>query len=70
MADTSKKFSKFEPAFQFLGIDFIVGSGTPNAVVTAPKGSFYLNTGGTTTNDRAYINTDGSTAWTAVTTAS
>ena len=40
-----------------------VGSGTPNAVVTAPLGSVYIETvaaGGTW-----YVNTDGATAWTA-----
>lgn len=48
-----------------LGIFF--GSGVP--VLAAAKGSWYLRTDGTTTNDRAYINTDGATAWTALTTA-
>jgi hypothetical protein len=47
----------------------IAGSGSPSAAVTAAKGSLYLRTDGSTTNDRAYINTDGSTAWTALTTA-
>lgn len=48
-----------------LGI--FVGSGAPT--VSAAKGSLYLRTDGTTTNDRAYINTNGSTTWTALTTA-
>lgn len=43
------------------------GSGAPT--VSAAKGSLYLRSDGTTTNDRAYINTDGSTTWTALTTA-
>lgn len=43
------------------------GSGAPS--MTAPKGSLYLRTDGTTTNDRAYINTDAGTTWTALTTA-
>lgn len=43
------------------------GSGAPT--LTAPKGSFYLNTTGSSTSTRAYINTDGGTTWTAVTTA-
>jgi hypothetical protein len=43
------------------------GSGAPT--VAAAKGSLYLRTDGTTTNDRAYINTNGSTTWTALTTA-
>lgn len=48
-----------------LGIYF--GSGTPT--VSAAKGSLYLRTDGTTTNDRMYVNTNGATNWTAVTTA-
>lgn len=52
------------------GSKVIDGAGTPNAAVTAPKGSLYLRTDGTGVNDRAYINTDSSTAWTALTTAS
>jgi hypothetical protein len=47
-----------------MGIYF--GSGVPT--VSAAKGSLYLRSDGTTTNDRAYINTDGATAWTALTT--
>lgn len=48
-----------------LGIYF--GSGAPT--ISAPKGSLYLRTDGTTTNDRAYINTNAGTTWTALTTA-
>jgi hypothetical protein len=44
------------------------GSGAPTLI--AAKGSLYLRSDGTTTNDRMYVNTDGSTAWTAVITAS
>jgi hypothetical protein len=43
------------------------GSGAPT--LTAAKGSLYLRSDGSTTNDRMYVNTDGSTTWTAVTTA-
>lgn len=43
------------------------GSGAPT--IAAPKGSLYLRTDGTTTNDRAYINTDAGTTWTALITA-
>jgi hypothetical protein len=43
------------------------GSGAPT--LAAAKGSLYLRSDGTTTNDRAYINTDGATTWTALTTA-
>lgn len=49
------------------GLGIYVGSGAPT--VSAAKGSLYLRTDGTTTNDRAYINTNGSTTWTAITTA-
>jgi cytoskeletal protein CcmA (bactofilin family) len=43
------------------------GSGAPT--LAAAQGSLYLRSDGTTTNNRMYINTDGATAWTAVTTA-
>ena len=43
------------------------GSGAPS--FTAPKGSLYLRADGSSTSSRAYINTDGDTTWTAVTTA-
>ena len=43
------------------------GSGAPT--LSAAKGSLYLRSDGTTTNNRMYVNTDGSTTWTAVTTA-
>lgn len=42
------------------------GSGAPT--LTAAKGSLYLRSDGTGTTDRAYINTDGGTTWTAITT--
>lgn len=43
------------------------GSGAPT--LAAAKGSLYLRSDGSGTNDRMYVNTDGSTAWTAVVTA-
>lgn len=43
------------------------GSGAPS--LAAAKGSLYLRSDGGGVNDRAYINTDGSTAWTALVTA-
>jgi hypothetical protein len=43
------------------------GSGAPS--LSAAKGSLYLRSDGSGTTDRAYINTDGSTTWTALTTA-
>jgi hypothetical protein len=42
------------------------GSGAPT--VSAAKGSLYLRSDGSTTNDRMYVNTDGASTWTAVTT--
>jgi len=51
------------------GPKVIAGAGSPAGAVTAPQGSLYLRTNGTTTNDRAYINTDSGTTWTALTTA-
>lgn len=46
------------------GITF--GSGAPTH--STAKGSLYLRSDGSTTNNRAYINTDGGTTWTAITT--
>lgn len=43
------------------------GSGAPT--LSAAQGSLYLRSDGTTTNNRMYVNTNGSTTWTAVTTA-
>jgi hypothetical protein len=44
------------------------GSGVPT--MAAAKGTLYLNTAGSGVADRAFINTNGSTGWAAVTTAS
>lgn len=48
------------------GPELLSGSGAPT--LTAPKGSLYLRTDGSSTSTRAYINTDGAATWTAVTT--
>ena len=48
-----------------LGVYF--GSGAPT--VSAAQGSLYLRTDGSSTSTRAYINTDGATTWTNLTTA-
>lgn len=48
-----------------LGLFF--GSGAPS--LSAAQGSLYIRTNGTTTNNRFYVNTNGGTTWTAVTTA-
>lgn len=43
------------------------GSGAPT--LAAAQGSLYLRSDGSSTSTRAYINTDGSTTWTNITTA-
>lgn len=48
------------------GFGIYIGSGAPT--VSAAQGSMYLRSDGSTTNNRAYINTNGSTTWTALTT--
>lgn len=48
-----------------LGVFF--GSGAPT--LAAAQGSLYLRTDGSSTSTRLYVNTTGSTSWTAVTTA-
>jgi hypothetical protein len=50
------------------GVLVLSGTGAPTAV-TAPQGSLYLRTDGSSTSTRAYINTDAGTTWTAITTA-
>lgn len=44
-----------------------VGSGAPT--LSAAQGSIYLRTDGSSTSTRMYVNTNGTTGWTAVTTA-
>lgn len=53
------------------GVQILTGSGTPHNVVTAPKGSLFLrtDTGASTTATRAYVNINGSSTWTNITTA-
>lgn len=48
------------------GFGVYYGSGAPT--VSAAKGSLYLRSDGSGTNDRAYLNTDGGTTWTALVT--
>jgi hypothetical protein len=47
------------------GVFFGIGAPT----LSAAKGSLYLRSDGSTTSNRMYVNTDGATAWTSVTTA-
>lgn len=50
------------------GLGIYVGSGAPT--ISAAKGSLYLRTDGSGVADRAYINTNGTTGWAAISTAS
>ena len=63
MAVSSTTDANFDGAVTILGIQIIAGSGAPT--LSAPKGSLYLRTDGSY-SARAYINTNGSTTWTAV----
>lgn len=49
-----------------MGIYF--GSGAPT--ISAAQGSLYLRSDGSSTSTRAYVNTNGTTGWAAITTAS
>jgi hypothetical protein len=50
------------------GMGVYFGSGVPT--VAAGQGSLYLRSDGNSTSTRAYINTNGTTGWAAITTAS
>ena len=50
-----------------VGLGLYFGSGAPT--ISAAQGSVYIRTDGSSTSTRLYINTTGSTTWTAVTTA-
>lgn len=49
------------------GLGIYVGSGAPS--VSAAQGSLYIRTDGSSTSTRLYVNTNGTTGWTNVTTA-
>jgi hypothetical protein len=49
------------------GLGIYVGSGVPT--VSAAQGSLYIRTDGSSTSTRLYVNTNGTTGWTNVTTA-
>jgi len=55
--------------FSLNGVSLLAGAGDPDTVVTAAQGSLFLRTDGNSTSTRAYINTDGATAWTNIVTA-
>jgi hypothetical protein len=64
MALESKNYNPDQMAS---GVNLQAGAGVPSH--SAPKGTLYLNLTGSAGNNRAYINTDGATTWTAITTA-
>lgn len=53
--------------FSVGGVGIYVGAGAPS--LSATKGSLYLNTTGSSSSTRLYVN-NGTTTWIAVTTAS
>lgn len=63
----------FEPAEQLgaalyvQGVKIFAGAGAPT--ISAPQGSLYSQTDGSSTSTRLYVNTDGGTTWTNVVTA-
>jgi hypothetical protein len=59
---------QYEPALQALNVGFAAGTGAPS--YSAPKGSLYIRTDGSSSTTRLYVNSDGATSWVAVTTAS
>lgn len=64
--------SKYAPIIgSSAGPQILTGTAAPATAVTAPKGSIYIRTGAgaTSASTRLYVNTDGATAWTAITTA-
>ena len=67
MANPSATNLSVASGAQIGAIQVFSGAGAP--AFTAPQGSLYLRTDGSSTSTRAYINTTGSTTWTNVTTA-
>lgn len=48
------------------GVAILQGAGDPNGGILGTQGSLYLRTDGAAADERAYINTDGLSAWTAI----
>lgn len=67
MAISSGTNPVFEGKVTVTGVTIEAGSGAPSH--SAPKGSLYSRTDGSSTSTRLYVNTDGGTTWTNVTTA-
>lgn len=64
---TTQSVRSFGPRIKLEGgAQIISGSGSPSAVITAPQGSLFLRIDGGGITSRAYINTNGSTAWTGI----
>jgi hypothetical protein len=64
LVSTAGKAFKFGAA----GPGLYEGTADPNGSVTAAKGSIFISTVGSMANDRAWINTDGGSTWTAIVT--
>lgn len=65
---TTSYFTSVGKAVIQNSIYVLAGSGSPSGSITAPKGSLYMRTDGSSTSTRAYINTNSGTTWTAITT--
>lgn len=72
LANTLNKDALFSgPRFHMgAGPEVLAGSGSPVGNASADQGSIYLRSNGSSSSTRAYINTNGATAWTNITTAS
>ena len=73
MSSPSKTNADFDSGLNIGGIQILVGSTSATVIgtakISAVKGSLFVNRGGTTTSNRLYVNTDGASTWTGVTTA-
>jgi hypothetical protein len=56
-------------AFGTAKIQIMCGAGSPNATITATKGSIFSRTDPADATSRIYVNTDGGTTWTNITCA-
>lgn len=54
-------------AISVLNVSITSGTGAPT--FSAPQGSLYIRTDGSSTSTRLYVNTTGSTTWTNFTSA-
>lgn len=67
MALSSTTNAVFDGKVTIQGVTIEAGTGAPTHV--AAKGSLYSRLDGSSTSTRLYVNTNGSTTWTNVTTA-